>query len=258
MAMYPAFFMSHGVPHLVTELNAFTKFLGYLGARLPRPKGIVLFSSQWTSSVQKVTGAPQLATLKDDWGLPEELSAFEYPAQGSIVLAHDVQRLLASDGMGCEIDDGRGLDYGGWTVLSLMYPAANIPVITASINPRSVPEDSYRIGKALNELRKNNYMIIGSGGTVRNLRKMNWSHGKAERWAVRFDRWLDEKIQIWDLESLYDYESRAPYAQDAVPGREHLLPLFVSMGACDGSRKAKLLHQQYHYGTLSLNCWMLS
>ncbi|CAG7645800.1 dioxygenase [Paenibacillus allorhizosphaerae] len=256
--MFPAFFVSHGVPNLVTDHNAFTRFLAYLGSRIPKPNGIVLFSSQWASPVQKVTGAQRLRTIKDDWGLPDELFAFEYPAHGDIILAHDVQQLLAAEGIRCEADDGRGLDHGGWTVLSLMYPDADIPIIAASINPRSVPEDSYRIGKAITDLRKNNCLIIGSGGTVRNLRKMNWDHDKVERWAVRFDRWLDEKIQVWDLESLYDYENRAPYAKDAVPGKEHLLPLFVSMGACDGNRKAKLLHQQYQYGTLSLNCWMFS
>jgi 4,5-DOPA dioxygenase extradiol len=256
--MYPTFFMAHGIPTLLFENNTYTRFLKNLGKHLPKPKGIVIFSSHWESSVQKITGTQRLETLKDFFGYPDELYQYQYPARGDIVLTLKLQKLLALEGIRCEIDDDRGLDHGAWSILGLMYPAGDVPVVTASVNPRLAPEDSYRIGMALSSLRGSGYLIIASGGTVHNLGKLGWDHLTIEPWAFEFDQWLDDHIQIWDTDTLFHYEGRAPHIREAVPTKEHLIPLFLSMGASDKQKRAKLLHQEYQFGSLSLNCWMFS
>ena len=68
----------------------------------------------------------------------------------------------------------RGLDHGAWVVLRLLYPNADIPVIAMSVNPKLTPAEQYKIGKSLAALRANDVLIIGSGGTVHNLRAVSW------------------------------------------------------------------------------------
>ncbi|MBP1153885.1 MULTISPECIES: class III extradiol ring-cleavage dioxygenase [unclassified Paenibacillus] len=256
--MYPSFFMAHGTPTLVTENHPYTRFIKNLGRTLPAPAGIVIWSAHWESQTQRISGAARLETIKDFWGFPEELYEWSYPAKGNIMLSLDIQGMLSEDGIHCDIDDQRGLDHGAWSLLSLMYPQADIPIVSMSVNARLVPEEQYRIGKALMDLRRDGYLLIGSGGTTHNLSKLNWTHDKLEAWALTFDEWLAERILVWDLEALFDYERQAPHASLAVPTKEHFAPLLISMGAADEKRKATLLHQQYQYGTLGLNCWMFS
>jgi 4,5-DOPA dioxygenase extradiol len=256
--MFPTFFMAHGAPTLVLENHPYTRFLRILGAQMPKLDGVVLFSAHWENPIQLIAGASQPETLHDFFGFPQELYRMTYPASGDIALSIQIQALLASEGISCSIDDSRGLDHGAWVLLSLLLPQADTPVVSLSINPRLVPEEQYRIGKALLRLRERGILIIGSGGTVNNPTLMNWDSNGVEDWAIEFDQWLAEQIHVWNLEALFDYERRAPFASQAAPTKEHLAPLFISMGAADKKRKAALLHQQYQLGTLSLSCWMFS
>ncbi|MDF2961342.1 MAG: Extradiol ring-cleavage dioxygenase class protein subunit, partial [Paenibacillus sp.] len=162
--MFPAFFMAHGAPTLVLEHHPYTRFLRILGAQMPKPPGVVLFSAHWESFTQLISGASQLETIHDFFGFPQELYRLSYPAAGDIVLTLKIQRLLTAEGITCSIDDKRGLDHGAWTLLSLLLPHADVPVVALSVNPRLVPEEQYRVGKALMRLREQDYLIIGSGG----------------------------------------------------------------------------------------------
>jgi len=256
--MFPSFFMSHGAPTLVLEHHPYTRFLRILGVQMPKPRGVVLFSAHWESAGQLISGAPQPETIHDFFGFPQELYRIAYPAKGDIVLSMEVQKLLTAEGVACAINDERGLDHGAWSLLSLLLPLADVPIVTLSVNGRLVPEEQYRIGAALARLRERDYLIIGSGGTVNNPPLINWDSTDVEEWALEFDHWLAEHIHIWDLDTLFDYESRAPSAALAAPTKEHLAPLFISMGAADKQRKATLMHQQYQFRSLSLCCWMFS
>ncbi|WP_282937771.1 class III extradiol ring-cleavage dioxygenase [Paenibacillus sp. RC67] len=254
--MVPALFIAHGMPTLVLETTPYTKCLRNLGLLLPKPKGIVVFSAHWEHPVQMISSAPKWETMHDFFGFPDSLYEIDYPASGDLVLSMEIERLLTNEGIRCGFNHRRGLDHGVWTILRLLYPAADIPVVALSVNPKLVPEEQYRIGKALNTLREKDIMIIGSGGTVHNLSKLEWETEGVESWAVDFDQWMSDKISVWDLEALFDYERRAPSAAEAVPSKEHLTPLFISMGSADQHQSARLLHQQYQYGTLSLAVWM--
>ncbi|MGF7036030.1 4,5-DOPA dioxygenase extradiol [Paenibacillus mucilaginosus] len=254
--MYPTLFLAHGTPLLAAEDLPYTRFLRNLGRHLPRPEGIVVVSAHWESPLQLISGASRHETLHDFFGYPEEAYAVTYPGQGDILLSLQIRKELAAEGIASEIDDARGLDHGVWSLLHWMYPAADIPVVALSVHPRLAPEEPYRIGQALHALREKGILVIGSGGTVHNPPLLQWDSSMVDRWALEFDEWLGERIGVWDLEALFDYESRAPHAKLAAPTREHLYPLFLAMGLADRKRKARLLHQEYQYGSLSLTGWM--
>ncbi|MFC0272944.1 dioxygenase [Metabacillus herbersteinensis] len=257
--MLPSFFIAHGAPLIAIENNEYTQFLSHLGQGLPRPKAIVLFSAHWESSTQKVSSVDEYSTIYDFGAFPEELFRIQYPAKGNEEITKEIQDLFKNQGVSFEIDTKRGLDHGAWVVLRLLYPNAEIPVISMSINPQLSPEEQYRVGKSLSELREKDVLIIGSGGTVHNLRALNWAkdNGEVDDWALNFDEWLSSHLENWDLASLYNYDSLASTAKLAVPpyGNEHFVPIFYAMGAADKQQTAKLLHRSYRYGNLSHSVW---
>ena len=179
-------------------------------------------------------------------------------AKGEKKVANEIAALLQNQGIPYAIDTKRGLDHGAWVVLSMLYPNAEIPVISMSISPSLSPQEQYQIGKSLSELRSKDILIIASGGTVHNLRAVRFQDdGNIDEWAYDFDDWLANHLKQWDLDSLFNYSSLAPNVQLAVPpnGNEHFIPIFYAMGAADDSRKAKLVHRSYRYGNLSHSIW---
>lgn len=256
--MMPSFFLAHGAPSLVIEDNAYTEFLQKLAAELPQPDAIVVFTAHWESDVQLISRAQTHGTLYDFYGFPDEMYQMTYPAPGNPQLADRISELLNTSGIPSRQDETRPLDHGVWALLKLLYPNADIPVVAMSVNPFLAPAEQYRIGQALAPLRQENVLIIGSGGTVHNLRRLQWGGGQTASWAVEFDEWIADKLRTWDIEALFRYEELAPYAKEAVPRNEHFIPLFPVLGSADNTKQATRLHQMYQYGSLSLAAWQFN
>ncbi|WP_261130130.1 dioxygenase [Bacillus sp. Marseille-Q3570] len=257
--MMPSLFIAHGAPLLAIENNAYTQFLQELGKTMAKPKAIILFSAHWESSIQKVSKVDKFETIYDFNGFPEALYRINYPAEGSEDVTQEIIESFAREGVPFDVEEKRGLDHGAWVVLKILYPDADIPVISMSVNPRLTPGQQYEIGRTLSQLREKDILIIASGGTVHNLRvlKMTSDDGSVDQWAFDFDEWLERHLKSWDLESLFNYNSLAPAADSAVPpyGNEHFIPLFYAMGAADHEKSAELLHRSYRYGNLSHSVW---
>lgn len=256
--MMPSFFFAHGAPSLVLEEHAYTDLLKQFAAKLPQPKAIVIFSAHWEEQVQTVSSVDRYSTIYDFGGFQDELYRMTYPAPGDRPLSEQIQSLFANHGISSRLDEDRGLDHGAWAVLKLIYPDADIPVVALSVNRDLTNAQQYEIGKALSELREQDVLIIGSGGTVHNLRSVNWRAQGMDEWAGAFDQWLQSKLTAWDTEALFQYEELAPYARMAVPTSEHFVPLLIAMGSGDANRQAQLLHRSYQYGNLSLSCWQFN
>ena len=253
--MIPALFISHGSPTLAVEENIYTEFLENLGRNIS-PKAIVVFTAHWEEEVTTISSRNETYEMIYDFGgFSRELYSIKYPAKGSSEIASKLQSKLEDHGISTKRDTTRGLDHGTWVILKLMYPKADIPVVQVSVNPKLSPAEQYKIGEAIKELRQDNVLIIGSGGTVHNLRSVKWDAEKPEDWAMEFDEWLIDKVKTKDLNSLFEYQKLAPHAQRAVPREEHIVPLFITMGSGDKVYNPKLLYRSYEYGTLSHICF---
>jgi 4,5-DOPA dioxygenase extradiol len=256
--MMPSFFMGHGSPMIAISDNAYTRFLGELGTRF-QPKAIVLFSAHWEQPAQTISAVEQYGTIYDFGGFPEALSQVTYPAPGNVGLAEQISAMLTAAAIPNHVDRSRGLDHGAWALLRKLYPDANVPVVAMSVNPGAAPADQYRVGKAVDRLRADDIMVIGSGATVHNFQTMRRDAPDAppDDWAVQFDDWITSRASKWDLTALFDYNYLAPHAHRAVPehGHEHFVPLFYAMGAADDQRTARELFRWYEFGSLSYAVW---
>ncbi|SDH46913.1 DODA-type extradiol aromatic ring-opening family dioxygenase [Pseudomonas panipatensis] len=253
--MLPTLFISHGSPMLALEPGASEAPLKRLAAELPRPKAILVVSAHWETPDLRVTSSPRPDTWHDFYGFPPELYAVQYPAPGSPELAQRVVELLAADQLPASLDAERPLDHGAWVPLSLMYPAADIPVVQLSLPSRLGPAMQERVGKALRQLRVEGYLLIGSGSITHNLGELDWHAGPEviAPWAKAFRDWMVEKLVANDDQALLDYRRQAPSAVRNHPRDEHLLPLYFAHGA--GGPQLNIEHSGFTLGALGMDIY---
>lgn len=253
----PAIFLSHGSPTLPLEQSPSVDFLRQLGPALGRPAAILMVSAHWDTARPAVSAAPAPETIYDFYGFPRELYRLRYPAPGAPQLAPRVADLLAAAGMKTDIDPDRGLDHGAWTPLFHMYPEANVPVTQLSIQWEQGAAHHVRVGEALRPLRDEGVLIIGSGGATHNLRELSYQRGNPvpQPWTVEFNEWLAEAVLARRTEDLIEYRKIAPFGAQNHPTDEHLIPIFVALGAGDPGGETRRLHTRIASGVISMDAY---
>ena len=253
--MFPAFFISHGAPTVVTRPSDARDFLQTLGPAFDGATAIVVVSAHWEADQPRVGAAAQPSTIHDFRGFGPELHAMQYPAQGSPELALRIVERLREAGFAAEADAQRGLDHGAWTPLVLARPNADIPVLQVSIQPHDGPDAALRLGEALRPLREEGVVILASGALTHGLQDFDPRRPDAPLPHVAaFSEWTAARIVDGDLDALRDYRRQAPAAARNHPEEEHLLPLFVAIGA-GGLQAARRLHASYTHGILAMDVY---
>ena len=257
MNRQPAIFVSHGSPTLPLERSPAVDFLRQLGGTLGRPEAILIASAHWDTDRPAVSAAKEPETIYDFYGFPPELYRLRYPAPGAPQLARRAADLLATNGLKTDIDPGRGLDHGAWTSLFLMYPEADIPVTQLSIQSRLGPAHHVRLGEALRPLRDEGVLIFASGGATHNLGELRYQRGNPvpQPWVVEFNEWLADAVLSGRRDDLVGYRDRAPHAVRNHPTDEHLIPLFVALGAGSPGAVAQRLHTSISSGVISMDAY---
>ena len=232
MSRLPALFISHGSPMTALEPGPVGPRLAELAASMPRPKAIVVASAHFLGRKPIVGGHPKPETVHDFGGFPQALYALRYPAPGDAALSERVYRLVEQAGLEPYMDPRRGLDHGVWVPLRFLYPDAGIPVVPLSIQPELGPAHQLALGRALAPLREEGVLLVGSGSITHNLHDWrNYQDGKEAPYVRPFIQWVEQKLEADDVPALFDYRQQAPFAAQAHPTDEHLLPLYFAMGA---------------------------
>ncbi|QNO25959.1 dioxygenase [Sphingopyxis sp. OPL5] len=263
MRRLPSLFVSHGSPMMALEPSPARTFLAGLGTQLPRPRTILMVSAHHDAAYQggraTVTSSANPPTIHDFGGFPDELFAMRYPAPGDPALAARIVALLGDHGLTVTADPERGLDHGAWVPLSLTYPGADIPVVQLSIASNASPEWHYALGQALTPLRDEGVLIIGSGSITHNLRALFSARpaidAPAPAWVTGFTDWVAERMAAGAVDDVLHAVERAPHGHDNHPTMDHILPLFVAMGAGATPFAAERLHASTTYGLLGMDVY---
>jgi 4,5-DOPA dioxygenase extradiol len=247
-------FLSHGAPDQLLRDDATTRFWRALGAELGRPRAFLVATAHWTTRevAVEVGGAPR--TLHDFGGFASELHELRYPAPGESALAEEALRLLRAAGLGA-IGVERGFDHGVWVPLSVLRPAADVPVIALSVQPQRDAAHHVAVGRALKPLLETGCVLLGSGGATHALGELAPRGGELVAWAAAFEGWLTATLEQGDLEAGLAWELHAPHARRNHPSVEHLLPLFVAWGAGGAGARGRMLHAASDFGVLSLSAF---
>lgn len=233
-----------------TDFAGTYDYLQRLPATLPQaPKAILSVSGHWEEPEFTVSTSARPPMVYDYYGFPEHTYQVVYPAPGSPLLAGRVRELLREAGVHCGENAERGFDHGTFVPLAVMYPKADVPVVSLSLRSNLSAQEHLRMGAALAPLREESVLIMGSGLSYHNLRmlRMSASAGPVSR---QFEAWLTEAVSQPDEAARGRELSRwaeAPAARLAHPREEHLIPLMVAAGAA-GSSLGRLDFQDHVWG----------
>jgi len=225
MPRLPAIFFGHGNPMNALLDNVYTKAWAGLGAAIPRPAAILCISAHWFVPETGVTVSTAPRTIHDFGGFPAPLYQVQYPAPGDPALARRVQQMLAP--LPVTLDERWGLDHGTWSVLTHVYPKADVPIVQLSIDERESASFHYEIGKRLAPLRDEGVLIVGSGNLVHNLHAFAWGKHNVEPfdWALRFEQQARDMLVAGEQAPLVAYDRLGHDAHLAIPTPDHYLPL---------------------------------
>ena len=227
----PAVYLGHGAPPLQEDRLWVAELKAWAG-RLPRPKAILMVSAHWESAPLTIGATSTVPLIYDFGGFPRHYYEQQYAAPGAPELAASVRKLLNGVEPIAE-QSQRGLDHGAYVPLAVMYPNADIPVLQISL-PTQNPVRLLKIGEKLKTLRHEGVLIIGSGFMTHGLPYVNWSAGMDQappKWSAEFDSWAEQALRTGDLEALLRYRETAPALRYAHPTADHLLPMYVTLGA---------------------------
>jgi 4,5-DOPA dioxygenase extradiol len=253
-------FVSHGSPTLALDPGSTGPALARLAASLPRPQAVLVASAHWEAPRPTVSSAPRPETIHDFWGFPQPLFEIQYPAPGAPAVAARARELLAAAGFDGALDPGRGLDHGAWVPLRFMYPDADVPATQIAIQPGRGPGHHHRLGAALAPLTDEGVLVLGSGSATHNLREVRWRARENEDvpgWVQEFRGWLVDALARRDLDALLDYRARAPHAARNHPTDEHLLPLYVALGAAVRGAAVDHVHDDVTFGVLGMDVFVM-
>lgn len=254
----PSLFISHGVPDLALGLCPTGKFLSEYGASLGRPDAIIVVSSHFEMERPTVSGVRYPPTIHDFEGFDPGLHRFQYRAPGSPELARAVFDALKDEEFDPALDPMRGFDHGTWVPLSLLFPRADIPVVTVSVCEGMGPLYHRDLGRCLRPFRRHGVLVIGSGTITHNLDVfLEGRYHKSARppdWVTRFSEWLNANVEAGASDDLLNYRQLAPNAAENHPTEEHLMPLFVAMGAADHP-DGTCLHRGHSYGVMAMDAY---
>lgn len=251
----PCFFMDWNPPD---AWNRMADFLKNLAATLPRkPSAIVMVSAHWLEPQLTVSSGSAPELIYDYYGFPPHTYQLKYPAPGAPPLAaHIVQMLSAADIAGA-MDAARGFDHGMFIPLKLIFPLADVPVVQLSLLNSLDPTQHLQAGQALETLRDQGVLIIGSGMSFHNMR--GYGDPRYAPISDAFDAWLTQAVEspvLQRQQRLAQWE-QAPGARHCHPPRaeEHLLPLMTVAGAAGNDLGRKVFSDRVMETTLSAFCF---
>jgi 4,5-DOPA dioxygenase extradiol len=94
-----------------------------------------------------------------------------------------------------------------------------------------------------------------------NLREVFTSSGLRRRddevpqWVDAFAGWIADRLAAGDVDAILEYRTQAPFAVENHPTEEHLLPLFVALGAAGARAFGDRLHSSSEFGVLAMDAY---
>lgn len=244
----PVLFIGHGSPMNAIEDNEYSQSWEKIGQDVlkkhGKPTAIMVMSAHWlTSEATLVQTVAKPETIYDFYGFPDPLYSITYPASGAPDIARAIgeckmpgmsparensDSFSPSDSCFFSPSDSWGFDHGTWSVLTRMFPEANIPTFQISVDMTLPHFELYERLKTLAPLREQGILFIGSGNIVHNLRTITGAReGSPFPWAREFDENTAKAFAGRDIAALSNPEKLGDFRM-AHPSDDHYRPLIGS------------------------------
>ncbi|WP_410497468.1 DODA-type extradiol aromatic ring-opening family dioxygenase [Chitinibacter sp. S2-10] len=255
-------FISHGAPTLVIDDIPARHFLQQLGQTMPRPRAIVLISAHNIATQTVVGTAAKWQEWHDFGGFAPELYQMQYRPHGAPEQALQIAQSLADLGENVAISDDPAIDHGAWVPLKLIYPQADVPLITISLSQNMDNASHWALGERLGQILPDDVLLITSGSITHNLREafFNMSRMQSatgeytiEEYAAEFIADSYAALNTLGKDAWLDWQNRFRSARRAHPTPEHFLPLLIARAAAGESPRVTPLHQSIELGVLGMD-----
>ncbi|OAN52195.1 dioxygenase [Paramagnetospirillum marisnigri] len=246
-------FVSHGSPMMVLDETPARDFLKGLGGRIGKPRAVLAVSAHWQTLEPALGFAAWPDKINDIYGFPPELYQMRYEPPGAPEVAARAADLL---GEPVRRDPGAGIDHAIWSVMSLIWPDADVPVVPLSVLRGPGAREHWELGRRLRPLVAEGVLVMGTGAATHGLEDYfrRPAGGPVEPHVQEFTDWLARTAEAGLTESLLNYRRLAPEAGRNHPTEDHLMPFFVALGAASGG-KARRLHHSVDSGILAMDAY---
>lgn len=257
--LFPVLFIGHGSPMNAIEHTIFSAEWAALGRQLPKPDAILCVSAHWLTAGSQVTLSRHPRTIHDFGGFPRELSEVTYPAPGNPDLVNDI---IETTGEAVITDDlSWGLDHGCWSVLTHMYPNADVPVVQFSLNEALSAQEHFELAGKLTFLRARKVLILCSGNIVHNLRLLDWSKMNIPEfgyeWATQANKLIVDLISAGKLDELFNYRTLGADVQRAITDPDHFWPVLYALAQKQPDEKIEFFNDKLVMGSLSMTSFII-
>ncbi|MEW6515927.1 MAG: 4,5-DOPA dioxygenase extradiol [candidate division FCPU426 bacterium] len=244
-------FIGHGSPLNILANNKYTQDLRAWSRGLPRPEAVIVISAHWQTRGTFVSCQNQPRQVYDFYGFPEELYQVAYPCPGAPEWAKKIVKLLKAHKVECS--EEWGIDHAAWAVLTHVFPHADIPVVEISLDMTQAPAYHYALGRALQPLKEEPCLIIGSGNMVHNLGDISWEeHSPEMPWARKLAFQLRTMITEHQHQALTTFPDSGLEARRGMPTLDHYLPMLYTL-ALQERESIAFIHQGLQNGSISMD-----
>lgn len=261
MTRMPTYFISHGggpwpwMPDWRAMFKNLEASFVQMVKDLPeRPKAILMISGHWEDDSFAVMTSPNPPMVYDYHGFPPHTFQIKYPAPGAPDVAKRAADLIAAAGLPVRLDDRQGYDHGTFVPAFVMYPQADVPLFQISLRRGYSPAEHLALGRALAPLRDEGVLIVGSGLSYHNLRLFGPG---AKEPSEGFDSWLRAALSqtAKDRNRSIENWEEAPYARVSHKEEDHLVPLFVALGAAENDKATMVYHDTDLFGGVTASSY---
>ncbi len=257
----PTYFISHGggpwpwIPQMrrifTTLERSLTDMVDDIGQT---PSAVLMVSGHWEADIIRVMASERPSMEYDYSGFPDYTYQIKYSAPGSPAIARRAAELLMDVGIDTLLDTSQGFDHGCFVPMAVMYPQAEVPVFQISLHTSYNVELHLNMGRALAALRDEGVLIIGSGLSFHNLQAFG---PDAKGPSEAFDGWLDTSLMLDATQrtsAMLQWDS-APYARFCHRREDHLVPLFVALGAAEQDKARRVYHETGLFGGVTASSY---
>ncbi len=263
MTRLPTYFISHGggpwpwLANMRAQLCNLETSLAHMQEEIgERPKAVLMISGHWEDDSFAVMTSPHPAMVYDYSGFPPETYQITYPAPGAPEIAERAAALIEAAGLPVRLDAERGFDHGTFAPAKVIWPDADVPIFQVSMQHSYSPQAHFALGRALEPLRDEGVLIVGSGLSYHNLRLFGPG---AKEPSAAFDAWLCEVMARPGkarTEALLNWEE-APYARVCHAREDHLVPLFAALGAAEDDTATRVYHDTDLFGGVTASSYRM-
>lgn len=226
--MNPTLFISHGAPNIILSDIKSKQNIKKLADSLEKPKYIIIFSAHYLTKDLKIINPKANELMYDFYGFEEELYRFKYNIKSNKELTTNLINNLKNENINISIDENRvSFDHGVWSILSIMFPKLEIPVLQLSIPILYSSSELINLGEKLKTF-KDEALIICSGSLTHNLGDISFSSNE-KTYAKEFNEKVVNIVKNGNKEELINISKDINFYQNH-PSSEHFLPLYIAFG----------------------------